>query len=53
MKVKCNKCGFKATANNCIICPVCGSFCKPYKERKVVKEDIELIEQVELQKLED
>lgn len=53
MKVKCNNCGFKATAKNCIICPVCGNVCKPYTERKVKKENKEIIEQVELQKLED
>ena len=53
MKVKCNNCGYKATAKNCIICPVCGHVCKPYKERKVKKENVEVIEQVELQKLID
>jgi rRNA maturation endonuclease Nob1 len=53
MKVKCSNCGYKATAKNCIICPTCGSICKPYVERKVKKENIEVIEQVELQKLID
>ena len=53
MKVKCGKCGFKTEANNSIICPNCGSVCKPYIEKKVVEENVEVIEQVELQKLED
>lgn len=53
MKVKCKNCGFKTEAKNSIICPVCGNVCKPYKERKVVKENVETIEQVELKKLID